>query len=39
MQIKKWLRWRYATKQFDAEKKVSAEDLEYILETGNLAAT
>ncbi len=39
MQTKQWLNWRYATKQFDADKEVSVEDLEYILEAGNLAAT
>ena len=33
------LNWRYATKQFDPSKKVSAEDLETILVAGNLAAT
>ena len=33
------LHWRYATKKFDTSKDLSAEDLEYILEAGNLAAT
>jgi len=31
------LEWRYATKKFDAEKKVSEEDLNEILESGRLA--
>lgn len=31
------LRWRYATKAFDPEQKVSDEQLETILEAGNLA--
>ena len=31
------LEWRYATKKFDTEKKVSAEDLNEILESGRLA--
>ena len=39
MHTKNWLKWRYATKKFDATKEVSADDLEYILEAGNLAAT
>jgi nitroreductase len=39
MHTKNWLKWRYATKKFDAEKEVPAADLEYILEAGNLAAT
>ncbi len=33
------LKWRYATKAFDTSKAVSAEDLNYVLEAGNLAAT
>jgi len=33
------LQWRYATKVFDTGKELPAEDLEYILEAGNLAAT
>ena len=33
------LAWRYATKKFDPTKKVSATDLESILEAGNLAPT
>lgn len=33
------LRWRYATKAFDPDKKISTEDLEQILEAGNLAPT
>jgi nitroreductase/dihydropteridine reductase len=33
------LQWRYATKQFDSSKALAGEDLEYILEAGNLAAT
>lgn len=39
MHTQNWLKWRYATKKFDAEKEVSEEDLNYILEAGNLAAT
>jgi nitroreductase len=39
MTIHESLHWRYATKQFDATKKVSDEDLNYILEAGRLAAT
>lgn len=39
MHTKQWLNWRYATKQFDAEKVVPSADIEYILEAGNLAAT
>src|SRR3989344_6039718 len=34
MHTKNWLKWRYATKKFDATKEVSADDLEYILEAG-----
>jgi len=33
------LHWRYATKKFDTSKNLPAEDLNYILEAGNLAAT
>ncbi len=33
------LQWRYATKQFDPSKALATEDLEYILQAGNLAAT
>jgi nitroreductase len=33
------LKWRYATKAFDTSKAVSAEDLNYVLEAGNLAAS
>jgi len=33
------LNWRYATKVFDTSKELPAEDLEYILEAGRLAAT
>jgi len=33
------LNWRYATKQFDITKELSAADLDYILEAGRLAAT
>lgn len=33
------LQWRYATKQFDGSKALANEDLEYVLEAGNLAAT
>jgi len=39
MHTKNWLQWRYATKKFDGAKEVSADDLNYILEAGNLAAT
>jgi len=35
--IIKALNWRYATKKFDTEKKVSEEDLNEILEAGRLA--
>lgn len=37
--IQELLGWRYATKGFDTTKEVSAEDLEHILEAGNLAPT
>lgn len=33
------LNWRYATKQFDASKKVSEEDLAFLLESIRLAAS
>jgi nitroreductase len=33
------LQWRYATKQFDTSKELSVEDVDYILEAGNLTAT
>jgi len=33
------LQWRYATKQFNTAKKVSDDDLNYILEAGRLAAS
>lgn len=33
------LRWRYATKKFDPQRRVSDEDLESILEAGNLTPT
>lgn len=39
MHTQNWLKWRYATKKFDATKEVSEADLNYILEAGNLAAT
>jgi len=39
MDIIESLQWRYATKKFDPNKSVSAEDLQTILEAGNLAAT
>jgi len=39
MNLNDALKWRYATKQFDPTKKVSASDLETILAAGNLAAT
>ncbi len=39
MHTKNWLEWRYATKKFDVSKELPSADLEYILETGNLAAT
>ena len=32
-------KWRYATKKFDASKKISTADLEKIKESINLAAT
>jgi nitroreductase / dihydropteridine reductase len=33
------LKWRYATKVFDTTKAVSAEDLNFVLDAGNLAAS
>ena len=39
MDIIESLQWRYATKKFDPNKSVSTEDLETILQAGNLAAT
>jgi nitroreductase len=39
MHTQNWLKWRYATKKFDATKEMSSEDLDYILAAGNLAAT
>ncbi len=33
------LKWRYATQEFDTTKEIPAEDLQTILEAGNLAAT
>lgn len=33
------MKWRYATKKFDVEKKVAEKDLQEILEVGNLTAT
>jgi nitroreductase / dihydropteridine reductase len=39
MHTHNWLHWRYATKKFDTSKALPAEDLEYILAAGNLAAT
>lgn len=33
------LQWRYATKKFDSEKKLSAEDLEELLESVRLSAS
>ncbi len=33
------LQWRYATKVFDTSKAVTEEDLNFVLEAGNLAAT
>ena len=33
------LNWRYATKQFDADKKISAEDLETLLTATQLSAS
>ena len=39
MDIIESLNWRYATKKFDPEKLVSNEDLQTILEAGNLAPT
>ncbi|MBN2742623.1 nitroreductase [Breznakibacter xylanolyticus] len=35
----KQLQWRYATKKFDSSKKLSAHELETILEAANLAPT
>lgn len=39
MSVLKQLRWRYATKQFDKNKPLSAKELETILEAANLAPT
>ena len=39
MSIIENLEWRYATKVFDTSKAVSTEDLHFVLEAGNLAAT
>ena len=39
MQLLDDLRWRYATKRFDADRKVSDEDLHKLEEAVNLAAT
>lgn len=39
MHIKNYLNWRYATKKFDITKELPTNDLEYILEAGNLTAT
>ena len=39
MDIIETLNWRYATKKFDLDKTVSTQDLQTILEAGNLAAT
>ncbi len=39
MELLKDLRWRYAVKKFDATKQVSDEDLQKIVEAGNLTAT
>ncbi len=39
MELLKDLKWRYAVKKFDANKKVSEENLRKILEAGNLTAT
>ncbi len=39
MKLLEDLKWRYAAKKFDPTKKVSEQDLQAILEAGNLAAT
>ncbi|MFT3739516.1 MAG: NAD(P)H-dependent oxidoreductase [Breznakibacter sp.] len=39
MSILQNLKWRYATKQFDASKKLSKQQLDTVLEATNLAAT
>ena len=39
MEIIKQLEWRYATKKFDADKKVSAQDLQTVLQSLRLAAS
>ncbi len=39
MSIIENLKWRYATQQFDLSQELSAEELNTILEAGNLAAT
>lgn len=33
------MKWRYATKKFDVDKKIEEKDIEEILEVGNLTAT
>lgn len=39
MSIVSKLKWRYATKKFDSNKKLSSEQLQELLEAGNLTAT
>lgn len=39
MSVLNQLKWRYATKKFDANKKISDDQLQEILEAGNLTAT
>lgn len=39
MTLHNLLQWRYAAKKFDITKELPTEDLDYILEAGNLAAT
>lgn len=39
MNTHKALQWRYATQKFDTSKTVSQEEIDYILQAGNLAAS
>ena len=39
MELLDSLRWRYATKQFDAERSLSEEQVTQLLEAANLSAT
>jgi nitroreductase len=39
MHTQNCLKWRYATKKFDTSKELTTEDLNYVVEAGNLAPT